>query len=45
VAVSVQAYVSAWRAWLGTLVGRDWMAGVVDSLAMIVSKRNRRHGI
>jgi hypothetical protein len=29
----------AWRASLGTLVGRDWMAGVVDLLAMIVSKR------
>jgi hypothetical protein len=35
----VQAYVNAWRASLGTLVGRDWMAGVVDLLAMIVSKR------
>src|SRR5262245_55579031 len=35
----VQAYVNAWRAWLGTLVGRDWMAGIVDLLAMIVSKR------
>lgn len=33
------AYVNAWRASLGTLVGRDWMAGVVDLLAMIVSKR------
>jgi hypothetical protein len=27
VAVWVQAYVTAWRAWLGMLVGRDWMAG------------------
>lgn len=35
----MQAYVNAWRASLGTLVGRDWMAGVVDLLAMIVSKR------
>jgi len=35
----VQAYVTAWRASLGTLVGGDWMAGVVDLLAMIVSKR------
>jgi len=35
----VQAYVNAWRASLGTLVGRDWMAGVVDLLAMIASKR------
>ncbi|MGA8331914.1 MAG: hypothetical protein WB777_21855 [Mycobacterium sp.] len=34
-----EAYVNAWRASLGTLVGRDWMAGVVDLLAMIVSKR------
>jgi hypothetical protein len=32
-------FVNAWRASLGTLVGRDWMAGVVDLLAMIVSKR------
>ena len=39
VAVWVQAYVNAWRASLGTLVGRDWMAGVVDLLAMIVWKR------
>lgn len=31
--------VTAWRASLGTLIGRDWMAGVVDLLAMIVSKR------
>ena len=38
-AVSVQADVNAWRGWLGMLVGRDWMAGVVDLLAMIVSKR------
>jgi hypothetical protein len=35
----VLAYVTAWRASLGMLVGRDWMAGVVDLLAMIVSKR------
>jgi len=35
----VQAYLTAWRAWLGMLVGRDWMAGVVDLLAMIVSTR------
>ena len=35
----MQAYVNAWRASLGMLVGRDWMAGVVDLLAMIVSKR------
>ena len=35
----MQAYVNAWRASLGTLVGRDWMAGVVDLLAMVVSKR------
>ena len=35
----MQAYVNAWRASLGTLVRRDWMAGVVDLLAMIVSKR------
>jgi excisionase family DNA binding protein len=39
VAVWVQADVTAWRAWLGMLVGRDWMAGVVDLLAMIVSTR------
>ena len=35
----VQAYVNAWRVALGTLVGRDRMAGVLDLLAMIVSKR------
>ena len=35
----MRAYLTAWRASLGTLVGRDWMAGVVDLLAMIVSKR------
>ena len=35
----MQAYVNAWRPSFGTLVGRDWMAGVVDLLAMIVSKR------
>ena len=33
----VQAYVNAWRVALGTLVGRDRMAGVLDLLAMIRS--------
>lgn len=35
----MQAYVTGWQASRGTLVGLDWLAGVVDLLAMIVSKR------